>query len=443
MERSSIPIGKTVHHKVLSSEQYDFRLKYLELLKKIAALQSVKAHSEFVCKEIEDIYNSSPCGHHSLDPEGLITRMNQTELEWLGYSREELLGVKHITDLLDKPDRARFKKNSRNLTQGTHVRHSYKLVKKDKSLIPVVMDSIGIFDDNNRLMSMQATVFSPALQQLVGDHSDPSRAKLESTNLELNKAHEKMMLLNEAKDRFIGIAYHDLQSPLAVIMLLTKILLGTNLPDSSDKQKETYHTIYDASLQMNELIKNYLNVNRIEKGLIVPSLVPVDVVKLIKNIISRYEEIAQRKHIPILFTGSQKNVIMTDGECFLQIVENLLSNAIKFTPRGKSVFMKVVTSGADVIIEIEDEGVGIKEEEIPLLYEKFQHLSSKPTDGELSTGLGLSIVKFLVDQLKGTISVKSKIGKGTRFSVRFRKDGKAVNAASTGVKNKKVAATKS
>jgi signal transduction histidine kinase len=177
---------------------------------------------------------------------------------------------------------------------------------------------------------------------------------------------------------------------------------------------------------MNELIKNYLNVNRIEKGLIVPSLVPVDIVKLIKNIILRYEEIAQRKEIPILFTGTQKNVIITDGECFLQIVENLLSNAIKFTPRGKSVFIKASNKGPEVVVEVEDEGVGILQEEIPMLYEKFQHLSSKPTDGELSTGLGLSIVKFLVDQLKGTISVKSKIGKGTRFSVRFRRDGKAV-----------------
>ncbi|HZG25708.1 MAG TPA: PAS domain-containing sensor histidine kinase [Chitinophagaceae bacterium] len=426
MERPSIRLGKLVQQKEISPQENDFRSKYLELLKKIAALQTGKIQCEHLYNEIENIYNSSPCGHHSTDNEGVITRMNDTELEWLGYKKDELCGTMKITDLLNKTDRARYFKDSRNLSKGSHVRHSYKLFRKDKSFIPVVMDLIGIFDENGELTASQATVFNPALQQAMGHHPSTSRAKLESKNMELNKAHEKMMLLNEAKDRFIGIAYHDLQSPLAVIMLLTKILLGSNLPESSVKQKETYHTIYDASLQMNELIKNYLNVNRIEKGLIVPSLVPVDIVKLIKNIILRYEEIAQRKEIPILFTGTQKNVIITDGECFLQIVENLLSNAIKFTPRGKSVFIKASNKGPEVVVEVEDEGVGILQEEIPMLYEKFQHLSSKPTDGELSTGLGLSIVKFLVDQLKGTISVKSKIGKGTRFSVRFRRDGKAV-----------------
>jgi len=426
MERPSIRIGKLVQHKEISLQENDFRLKYFELLKRIAALQTGKVQSENLYKEIEDIYNSSPCGHHSTDHEGVITRMNVTELKWLGYSKDELFGKAKITDLLDKTDSARYIKDCSKLSNGSHIRHAYKLFKKDKSFIPVVMDLIGIFDERGKLIASQATVFNPALQQAIGHFPNTSRTKLENTNIELNKEHEKMMLLNEAKDRFIGIAYHDLQSPLAVIMLLTKILLGSNLPESSVKQKETYHTIYDASLQMNELIKNYLNVNRIEKGLIVPSLVPVDIVKLIKNIISRYEEIAQRKEIPILFTGMQKNVIITDGECFLQIVENLLSNAIKFTPRGKSVFIKTSNKGDDVIVEIEDEGVGILKEEIPMLYDKFQHLSSKPTDGELSTGLGLSIVKFLVDQLKATIAVKSKVGKGTRFMVRFRRDGKAV-----------------
>jgi two-component system sensor histidine kinase/response regulator len=290
--------------------------------------------------------------------------------------------------------------------------------------MPVIVDSVDIFDTKGNFCSNRSTVFDMTGQKILDHMILRTRKELKNKLLDLQKANEEMLQLNDTKDRFIGIAYHDLQSPLAVIMLLSKLLLNDDFRKSPEKEMETYHTIYDASLQMNELIKNYLNVNRIEKGSINPILAPVDLVKLTRSIIARYEDIAQRKKIPILFTAGKKNVLMIDGECYIQIIENLLSNAIKYTPRGKSVFIKIFSRGISTIIEIEDEGVGIEEHEIPLLYGKFQNISSQPTDGELSTGLGLNIVKFLVDQLKGTISVKSKVGQGTKFSLGFRKDGK-------------------
>ncbi len=415
---------KAVSDKVIDAIEVDYKSKYLDLLEKTSRFEIEKKRLQLELQEIESIYNDSPCGYLSLDENDVFTRINNTLLKWLGYSKEELINLKKITDILSPHDIITFRKNSLIFKKPGNIKNRFHFIRKNNSVMPVIVDSVDIFDTKGNFSSNRATVFDMTGQKILDQIIIQTKKELKNKMIDLQKANQEMQHLNDIKDRFIGIAYHDLQSPLAVIMLLSKILLNGELLNAPEKRKETYQTLYEASLQMNELVKNYLNVNRIEKGSINPILVPVDLIKLTKGIIGRYEDIAQRKKIPLLFTGGKKNIILIDGECYSQIIENLLSNAIKYTPRGKSVFIKIWSKGVYSIIEIEDEGVGINEHEIPLLYGKFQNISSQPTDGELSTGLGMNIVKFLVDQLKGTISVRSKVGKGTKFTLSFRKDGK-------------------
>ncbi|MEO5999288.1 MAG: PAS domain-containing sensor histidine kinase [Chitinophagaceae bacterium] len=402
----------------------DSKFKYFNLLKKTALIDDEKYQMQLELNELYSIYNDSPGGYYSVNENDVFIRINDTLLKWLGYTREELIGKKKITDILTPHDVVNFRKNSLIFKSPAKIKNKFHFIRKDKSAMPVIVDSVDVFDTTGNFCSNRSTVFDMTGQKVLDQIILRARKELKNKLLALQKANEEMLQLNDTKDRFIGIAYHDLQSPLAVIMLLSKILLDGDLINSPEKKMETYHTLYEASLQMNELVKNYLNVNRIEKGSINPILTQVDLVKLTKSIILRYDDIAQRKKIAVLFTSGEKNIILMDGECYIQIMENLISNAIKYTHRGKSVFIKIYSRGIKTIVEIEDEGVGIHEHEIPLLYGKFSNISSQPTDGELSTGLGLNIVKFLMDQLKGTISVKSKIGKGTKFTLYFRKDGK-------------------
>jgi len=416
---------KVVHTKVMDAIDGDeYKSRYAELLQKVSLIEKENTRYKLELDEYTSIYNESPCGYHSLDEHNFFIKINNTLLKWLGYTKEEIINKKKITDILSPHDIINFKKNSLIFKKPGNIKNKFHFIRKDKSVMPVIVESADIFDTFGNFCSSRSTVFDLTGQKILDQIILRTRKELKNKLVDLQKANEEMLQLNDTKDRFIGIAYHDLQSPLAVIMLLSKILLNEDFRKSPEKEMETYHTIYQASLQMNELIKNYLNVNRIEKGSINPILVPVDLVKLTRNIIVRYDDIARRKQIPILFTSGKKNIIMMDGECYVQIIENLLSNAIKYTPRGKSVFIKIYSRGIVILVDIEDEGVGINEHEIPLLYGKFQNISSQPTDGELSTGLGLNIVKFLVDQLKGKIAVKSRVGKGTKFTLSFRKDGK-------------------
>jgi len=104
-----------------------------------------------------------------------------------------------------------------------------------------------------------------------------------------------------------------------------------------------------------------------------------------------------------------------------RIVENLVSNAIKFSPQGRNVWVAISEEGDMVHIKVRDEGQGIEEDELPLLFSKYSKLSSKPTAGEASTGLGLSIVKRIVEELNGKIYCESEAGKGSLFTVILKK----------------------
>ena len=112
---------------------------------------------------------------------------------------------------------------------------------------------------------------------------------------------------------------------------------------------------------------------------------------------------------------------MSDRYIVSRICENLLSNAIKFTTNGKKVWINLLDTADAVHIKIEDEGVGIAAEDIPYLFSKYRKISSMPTEGEYSTGIGLSIVKRLVEELNGKILCESEPGKGSIFTVKLQK----------------------
>ena len=114
--------------------------------------------------------------------------------------------------------------------------------------------------------------------------------------------------------------------------------------------------------------------------------------------------------------------LKTDEDVLRRIIENIFSNAIKFSEPGKTIHIKLSEEHEFAILSVKDEGPGIEQAELPKLFEMFQKLSARPTGGESSTGLGLSIVKALVERLQGKIEVHSEIGKGTEFVIHIPKD---------------------
>lgn len=264
------------------------------------------------------------------------------------------------------------------------------------------------------------------------------RVQAERAIQELNRTLEQrveertreLIAINEEKNEMLGIAAHDLKNPITSIMTSADLLHLYVQRGSYDKVIQSANSITRASVQMLDIITKLLDVNRIESGLMTLSLVPVPAMVL-EPLVEEYRARAAEKHITLHCAPIESEwMISVDEGAFAQVFENLLSNAIKYSPFGKRVWItaEIVQSGEQtpehtpeqrLRISVQDEGPGIKADEMGNLFKKFSRLSSRPTAGEHSTGLGLSIVKRLVEAMNGRVWCESEHGKGCTFAVEF------------------------
>jgi len=188
------------------------------------------------------------------------------------------------------------------------------------------------------------------------------------------------------------------------------------------KLTEIGEKISRTSYKMIDIIKNLLELNAVESGKINTQFAYIDLSIILNNLVNDAKLNAEKKNQEIILENDfDQYPVYIDKKLLVQVLDNLVSNAIKFTHKEKNIFIKLVDEENYYSILIKDEGVGIPDEDLPKLFQKFSKLSPKPTDGEDSTGLGLSIVKQLVEIMNGTISVKSELNVGTTFSIRFNR----------------------
>lgn len=235
---------------------------------------------------------------------------------------------------------------------------------------------------------------------------------------------EPVSVSAQAMEENIKILIHDLQNPLASIMLTaSSIERNWNKMMFSDI-KSSLHLIERYGMRMKEMIARFLDAGAAESVHSTMRLEPVEMVELSQTCLQEYCERAKAKRISMEFKSSHDtSVIRADKNLVVQVLDNLLSNAIKYSHVGSRVTVKLnnVIQGQKeyLCLDIEDTGQGIKREEMDRLFTKFGRLSARPTGGEQSTGLGLWIVKRLVEVMNGTVECTSSWGKGTIFSVIF------------------------
>jgi signal transduction histidine kinase len=227
--------------------------------------------------------------------------------------------------------------------------------------------------------------------------------------------------MNEEKSKFLSIASHDLKNPINAIMGLTSLLKEEN-ENFNQEQKDYLNYIEESSQKMTSLINYLLDISKIELGNQTLRLEEVDITLITESIIYTYQQSAKKKGFKIIFKSDFRGkTLVTDKHRISQLLDNLYSNAIKYGRPGGIIQVTWEDKGLYCRLEIFNEGEGIKEDELPLLFGKFQKLSTRPTGGESSSGLGLSITKQYVEELEGTIRCVSELSKGTSFIVELPK----------------------
>ncbi|WZL72809.1 ATP-binding protein [Clostridiaceae bacterium 35-E11] len=237
-----------------------------------------------------------------------------------------------------------------------------------------------------------------------------------SNEVNYNKKMEEMA---KQKDDFFSIVSHELRSPAALINLATQMLLSTYYEkDLSDKARKLVHKIKQNSYRLLRLVNNFLDMAKIEEGFAHIEYTNVDIVQLTKAIIDSLQLFTLDKKIKLdLYTEVNKKIIAIDTDKYEKILLNLLSNAFKFTPSDRKITVHIHLVEKYIIISVEDQGIGISQEKVDKIFDRFVQVDSSFRRKNEGTGIGLSLVKILVEKMEGKIEVHSQVGKGSCFSV--------------------------
>ena len=238
------------------------------------------------------------------------------------------------------------------------------------------------------------------------------------THLELKHARERLREMNEEKNEFMGIAAHDLRNPLSAIQGYAEMIIEDAQSLAHRDLEGNGQRIREAAKRMTEMVQNFLDANRIERGELKLNMAISDLSPLLQSVLETQSPHATAKGQMIqLELPPTPTLALADVSITFQVFENLVSNAVKYSPPGKKIFVRLKAETGVVRFEVEDQGPGLSKEDQKKLFGKFARLSAKPTGGEHSTGLGLSIVKRLVEAMNGKVWCESELGMGAKFIV--------------------------
>ncbi len=243
---------------------------------------------------------------------------------------------------------------------------------------------------------------------------DERTAELSRTNAELSRAVR-------LKDEFLATMSHELRSPLNTILASAEILLEQDFGPLNEKQFKYVHNLDESARHLLNLINDILDLSKIEAGKMILQLESVSVAEICENSLAFVKELALKKKLQIILNIDKAvKIIHVDSLRLKQILINLLSNAVKFSNKEKNKI------GLDVIANKEkeavhftvwDTGIGIAKSDIPKLFQSFVQIDASLARLYEGTGLGLALVRRLAEMHGGSVSVKSEVGKGSRFTV--------------------------
>jgi signal transduction histidine kinase len=241
--------------------------------------------------------------------------------------------------------------------------------------------------------------------------------QLEEKNLELSKQAERLTELNATKDKFFSIIAHDLRSPFSSVVGLSEILAERVSKKEFDTIEKISHTIRSSAQQTLELLMNLLDWSRSQTGRIEYDPEYFQLATLINENVDLLEGTANQKTIRINRELDNKLLVFADKEMISTIVRNLLSNAIKFTNNGGQISLKTFASENEWVLSVKDNGVGIDESSLKKLFRIEETYSTRGTQNEKGTGLGLILCKEFTEKHGGKIWVSGVAGKGSTFRI--------------------------
>lgn len=365
---------------------HEFQAHQVELERQNEALRQSEQEARELARELIDLYQNAPCGYHWLDAEGRIVRINDTELAWLGNVREELLG-RPLADLLTPASRRLFLANLPLLQQrGIAQDFNFDMLRKDGTVLPVLLNSAAIFDASDRFVMSRAKVSDMTEQK---NHTE-ERTRQEARRVEIS---HRLIEVEEKERRRLALAVHDIVSPnLAAVLLNLGIIeagmsrevakgLGPSLSDVRQLIRETNDSLRDICANLRPSVLDYAG--------------------LYAAVDNYARQFAARTGVLVkLRGGDAEGRLPAEVETLLfRIVQEALTNCAKYA-QARNVSIQLTHDQTHACLEIVDDGVGF---------------DAQAAGGR--QGLGLLTMAERAEFARGQFRLESQPGQGTRISV--------------------------
>lgn len=362
--------------------------------------------------QIDDLYDRAPCGYHALDADGLVQTMNDTELQWLGYAREEVEGRMRIDELIAPEQRARFDARLRQLRSDDHLSNTeYDLLRRDGSRMPVLITATAERDAAGQLLAIRATV------------SDNSERKLREREIaelstQLAQRAAEAEAANQAKNRFLTNISHEIRTPLNGILGLTHLLRR----DTQDTlQLERLRKLDETGQHLLAMINAILDIAKIEADRMQLLEDDFDLEALLEHACVPIAPPARGKGLELIVELDARLPARLRGDAMRlhQVLVNHLSNAVKFTDAGFiALRAQLMGDYADEVVvrfEVTDSGIGITPQAQARLFDAFEQADASTARRHGGAGLGLAINRRIVQLMGGELGVDSELGAGSTF----------------------------
>ena len=289
-----------------------------------------------------------------------------------------------------------------------------QLSETDRSLVEIFSSRLSIAFDNVILYQQ----LHEANTQLEDRVAQRTRALMQA-NRRLSAQWLRLQRANGFKNEILGTVAHDLKNPLGVILGRTEMLTELIATGASrDGVTTQIEHIRDAAKRLTSMVDHLISDAMADAFDITIRREPVDIAALVREVAEANQPLALNKQQVIAVSAPPHLSTMCDIDRIREAIDNLLSNAIKYSPIGGRITVNAADDGDNTFIAVTDEGAGLSPEDLGRLFGRFQRLSAKPTAGESSTGLGLSIVKRIVDMHGGEVTAKSDgPGSGSTFTI--------------------------
>jgi PAS domain S-box-containing protein len=396
-------VGRVISVLVNSTDIHDLKTAQQELLDLNHTLEErvVQRSAEF-----QDLYDNAPNGYHSLDKDGMLSMVNQTELTWLGYSRDEMIG-RPFTDFITEQSRATFQEHYAQFKQSGRMRGlEYECIRKDGTTFHIQIDATAIYDSQGTYVTSRSTMI---------DNTEHKKA--EET---LQRANSELARAARTKDEFLANMSHELRTPLNAILGMSEGLREEIRGPLNPRQQDALKLIESSGRHLLMLINDILDLSKVEAGRMDLFTEIMSVSEICQSSLMFVRDLALKKSLTLTFQMNDHLAMMeVDPKRLKQMLVNLLSNAVKFTPDKGAVSLNVNTDTTASLIRfmVRDTGIGISPDNIARLFQPFIQLDSSLSRQYEGTGLGLALVRRLANLHGGNVTVESEVGQGSCFTI--------------------------